>query len=84
MRNAKALTQPKRTAQMTFNTVLNPDGLVKRPYDESGELEELDADGDADDGDAPAKPLEEEGDGGEETAENDPDDVANSFHFFAS
>lgn len=60
------------------------DGLAKGPDDEAGELEELDADGDADDGDAPAKPLEEEGDGGEETAENDPDDIAKSFHFFAS
>ena len=59
-------------------------GFAKWPDDEAGELEELNADGDANDGDAPAKPLEKEGDGGEETAENDPDDVAKSFHFFAS
>ena len=59
------------------------DFLAKRPNNEAGHLPNLLSKGDADDGDAPNQAYKEIGDGHFETAENDPDDVSDSFHIFS-
>ena len=59
------------------------DFLAKRPDDEAGHLPDLLPERDTDDGNAPNQAYKEIGNGHFETAENDPDDVSDSFHIFS-
>ena len=70
--------------QATYDRMLSEigvDGRAHRPDREPRHLERLQTEGDADDGDAPEKSEQKPRDRRFKTGEDEPEDVADCFHF---